>query len=133
MKVQHLEMIQGIINRMAGNSFALKGWAVTLIAGILVLADKDTDKIYIFIAVVPVLFFWVLDSYYLLQERLFRALYKKVQAMDEGKVDFSMDISPKEFHTGENTFICYLKSATEFWFYMPLAVVTVVIIIAAYF
>ena len=47
-------------------------------AGILFLADKDADKIYIFIAVVPVLFFWVLDSYYLLQERLFRALYNIV-------------------------------------------------------
>lgn len=34
-KVSHLEMIQGVINRMAGNSFALKGWAVTLVAGIL--------------------------------------------------------------------------------------------------
>ena len=32
--------------------------AVTLISGILVLADKDADKIYIFIAFVPVLFFW---------------------------------------------------------------------------
>ena len=31
-KIKHLEMIQGVINRMAGNSFALKGWSVTLIA-----------------------------------------------------------------------------------------------------
>ena len=33
-KIKHLELIQGIINRMAGNSFMLKGWAVTLVAGI---------------------------------------------------------------------------------------------------
>lgn len=45
-KIRYLEMIQGIINRMAGNSFALKGWAVTLISGIFVLAGKDTDKMY---------------------------------------------------------------------------------------
>ena len=32
-KIKHLEIIQGVINRMAGNSFALKGWAVTLVAG----------------------------------------------------------------------------------------------------
>ena len=38
-KIKHLEIIQGIINRMAGNSFALKGWAVTLIAGIFALAN----------------------------------------------------------------------------------------------
>lgn len=30
-KIRHLEMVQGIINRMAGNSFFLKGWMVTLV------------------------------------------------------------------------------------------------------
>lgn len=29
-KLKHLELIQGVINRMASNSFKLKGWAVTL-------------------------------------------------------------------------------------------------------
>lgn len=43
-KVPHLEMIQGVINRMARNSFALKGWAVTLVAGIFALSSKNTDK-----------------------------------------------------------------------------------------
>lgn len=53
--------------------------------------------------------------------------------MDEDKVDFSMDISPKEFHTGKNTFICCLKSVTEFGFYVPLTIITVAIIIATHF
>ena len=35
-KMKHLEMIQGVISRMANNSFMLKGWAVTLVAGIFV-------------------------------------------------------------------------------------------------
>ena len=34
-KYKHLEMIQNIIQRMATNSFMLKGWAVTLIVAIL--------------------------------------------------------------------------------------------------
>lgn len=76
-KLKHLEMIQGIINRMASNSFALKGWAVTLVAGIFALASKETDKIYFLIAYAPIAFFWFLDSFYLLQERLFRSLYGK--------------------------------------------------------
>lgn len=128
MKAQHLEMIQGIINRMAGNSFALKGWAVTLIAGVLILSDRDADKIFFLAAFVPVIFFWGLDSYYLLQERLFRALYNKVQTLKEEQIDFSMNISAKEFHTGANTYFNCLKSVTEFWFYVPLAVVTAGII-----
>lgn len=45
-KINHLGMIQGVINRMASNSFALKGWAVTLVVGIFVLAGKDADKRY---------------------------------------------------------------------------------------
>ena len=42
-KMQHLQMIQDVITRMANNSFMLKGWAVTLIAGIFALASKDTS------------------------------------------------------------------------------------------
>ena len=66
-KLKHLEMVQSVINRMANNSFMLKGWAVTLVAGIFVLAGKDTDKLYFLVAYIPVIVFWGLDSYYLLQ------------------------------------------------------------------
>ena len=46
MKLKHLEFIQGIITRMANNSFMLKGWAVTLVAGIFALSSKDSDQLY---------------------------------------------------------------------------------------
>ena len=52
-KIRHLEMIQGVINRMASNSFMLKGWAVTLVAGIFALAAKDTDKLYFWLPIFP--------------------------------------------------------------------------------
>ena len=45
-KIKHLEMVQDVIKRMASNSFILKGWAVTLVAGIMALAEKDADKMY---------------------------------------------------------------------------------------
>ena len=73
-KMKHLEMIQGVINRMAGNSFMLKGWTVTLVSGIFVLAGRDMDKQYFIVAYIPVFVFWCLDAYYLLQERLYRSL-----------------------------------------------------------
>ena len=62
-KVSHLEMIQGVINRMAGNSFALKGWAVTLVAGIFALSSKDADRTYFIVAYIPIIVFWFFDSY----------------------------------------------------------------------
>ena len=131
-KLKHLELVQGIINRMAGNSFALKGWAVTLVAGIFVLANKDTDKMYFLIAYVPILVFWGLDAYYLLQERLFRSLYNKVRNTEEEKIDFSMDTSLPEFQTYNNKYWRCFFSKTELWFYFPLALVSTGIIIVTH-
>lgn len=131
-KIKHLEIIQGVINRMAGNSFALKGWAVTLIAGIFALASKDADKIYFLVAYIPVTVFWSLDSYYLLQERLYRSLYEKVRFLPEDKIDFSMKASAKEFKSKKNTFWDCFISPTECWFYLPLALVSTGIVILTY-
>lgn len=128
-KMRHLEMIQGVITRMASNSFALKGWAVTLVAGIFALAGKDVDKMYFLVAYIPIVVFWGLDSYYLLQERLYRSLYEKVRKLNEGKIDFSMNANLQEFKEGKNTFFDCIFSKTELWFYLPLAIVTAGIII----
>ncbi len=128
-KLNHLQMIQGVINRMASNSFALKGWAVTIVAGIFVLAGKNTDKSYFLISYLPIIVFWGLDSYYLFQERLYRSLYDKVRLLPEEKIDFSMKASPKEFSKPNCTFINSARSKTELWFYLPLALVSTGIII----
>ena len=78
-KLKYLEFIQNIINRMSSNSFALKGWSVTLIAGIFALAAKDVNQVYFLIAYVPIVTFWGLDSYYLKEERIFRYLYDQAR------------------------------------------------------
>jgi hypothetical protein len=108
---------------MASNSFMLKGWAVTLVAGIFVLAGKDTDKLYFLVAYIPVIVFWGLDAYYLLQERLYRSLYDKVRNTDENSIDFSLKATPEEFNSCKNGFCSCLFSNTELWFYLPLALV----------
>lgn len=128
-KFKHLEIIESAISRMASNSFALKGWTVTLIAGIFVLASKDSDKAYFLIAYIPIMVFWGLDAYYLLQERLFRALYDKIRALDEEEIDFNMDTSLSEFHTGKNKYSKCLTSKTILGFYFPLALISAGIII----
>ena len=128
-KLKHLEMIQGVINRMAANSFALKGWAVTLVAGIFALSSKDANEVYFLVAYIPIIVFWALDSYYLLQERLFRCLYEKVRKLSESEIDFDMNTTQDEFISEKNTFISCLISATEIGFYIPLAIVSTGVII----
>lgn len=56
-KIEHMKMIQSIIERMSRNSFALKGWVVTLVAGIFVLSDKDADRTYFLSLIYRLLFF----------------------------------------------------------------------------
>ena len=128
-KRKHLELVQGVINRMASNSFMLKGWAVTLVAGIFALAGKDMDKLYFLVAYVPIIIFWGLDAYYLLQERLYRSLYDKVRQMDKNKIDFSLKATEQEFNSKRNCSGSCLFSRTELWFYLPLAIVCTGIII----
>lgn len=128
-KIKHLEMIQDIIKRMASNSFMLKGWAVTLVAGIFALSAKDADKLYFLIAYIPILVFWGLDSYHLLQERLYRALYDKVRTLDENDIDFSMKATKEQFDSAKNCFCNCFFSKTEMWFYLPLAFVCTIVII----
>lgn len=128
-KIKHLELIQGIINRIASNSFMLKGWAVTLVAGVFALAGKDTDKMYFLVAYVPIIVFWLLDSYYLLQERLYISLYNKVRETEEDEIDFSLAATKEKFGNSYNCFCSTLFSKTELWFYLPLALVCTGIII----
>lgn len=128
-KVKHLEMIQGVINRMARNSFSLKGWAVTLVAGIFALAGKDTDKMYFLIAYIPILVFWGLDAYYLRQERLYRALYDIIRNKSEAEIDFDMDTSLPELQSKKTVYCDAFWSTTEKCFYLPLAILSAIVII----
>ena len=128
-KLAHLEMIQAVITRMAGNSFALKGWAVTLVAGLFALSGKDANQFYYLVTYIPIVVFWYLDAYYLCQERMYRNLYEKVRKLDEDKIDFSMNAATKEFQTDKTTVANCFLSKTILGFYLPLAVVTAGIII----
>src|SRR5438105_6535541 len=92
-KQKHLEFIQSAVGRMASNLFLLKGWTITLLAALFALAAKDSNKVYFLIAYLPALMFWMLDGYFLSQERRFRALYDMVRTLEEGDIDFSMDTS----------------------------------------
>ena len=89
-KLKHLKMIQAVINRMAHNSFLLKGWSVILTAALFVLAANDAKPQFILVALFPALMLWGLDGYFLWQERLFRALYDRVRLADSS-VDYSMN------------------------------------------
>ena len=91
---KHLELIQGVINRMAGNSFHLKGWSVVLVSALFALAGKDKAVSFVYLAFLPAIAFWVLDGYFLWQERMYRKLYNAVRKQEPGPDgEFSLDAS----------------------------------------
>ena len=82
-KIKHIEMIETIIERMAKNSFQLKGWSMTLIALVGAISAQGSDKRFILLAFIPIIGFWILDSFYLQQERKYKLLYKKMLGSKE--------------------------------------------------
>ena len=91
----HLQFLQGAIARMAQNSANLKTWTVTITAALFVLSAKDANGLYVTIAVLPISIFWMLDAYYLHQERCFRALYNRtIDPALPAPPPFSMDTTP---------------------------------------
>ena len=79
-KLKHLEMIQGIINRMASNSFWLKGWSLTLVTSLIAVSTDKANFLFALVALVPCLVFWGLDGYLPRREKLFRGLYDYVRS-----------------------------------------------------
>ncbi|MCH5259208.1 MAG: hypothetical protein J1F18_05605 [Lachnospiraceae bacterium] len=133
-KIRHLEFVQNIIVRMAKNSFSLKGWAVTLVSGLLMVGSVVGSNILVcLIVLLPIIVFWVLDSYYLLQERRYRALYNKIRDMDENQIDFDLNANQAQFKNGNNFMRKCLFSKTELWFYLSLIMISASIILLVYF
>lgn len=92
-RLSHLQMIQAVVNRLSQNSFLLKGWSVVLVSALFALAATNTKAHFIYLAYFPAIAFWVLDAYFLRQEKLFRALYDRVRSLEEEDITFSMDTS----------------------------------------
>ena len=125
-KMRYLEMIQEVINRMANNSFALKGWTVTLVAGIFTLSGDALATNFWFLFI-PIIIFWGLDAFYLSRERAYISLYKHVTGLSQNQIDFNMDTSVFSCIEKNKLWNC-LASPTELFFYLPLFALSGVII-----
>ncbi len=74
----HINLLQGIINRLANNSASCKTWCLTLVAALVSLAGATDVPGIVTFALVPVVIFGFLDAMYLAQERAYRELYSRI-------------------------------------------------------
>ncbi len=77
-EIKHLEMIQGVIDRMGSNSFQMKSWMLVVATALLGSFANTGNRNFVLLAVFPTVIFWFLDSYFLQQERKFRGVYDDV-------------------------------------------------------
>jgi len=126
---KHFEFIQNIITRLNSNSFVIKGWAITLTSALLALAATLKNPSILVITGLPVIAFWILDTIYLKNERMFRCFYNEAVKENSSIKLYEIDLN-KDFIKNDinNTFFRVFKSWTILPFYVSLLILTIVCI-----
>ena len=119
-KLKHLEFIQNTITRMAHNSFLLKGWCITVVGAIIGINKDGVDWKITLLAMMLTTMFWVLDGYFLSQERYFRARYDEVRQKDPKDIDFKMQLDGDK--TSYMDWFVSITSVTLRWYYITILV-----------
>lgn len=133
-KVASLASIQLIVARMASNSQTMKTWAITIVTGFVAIRST-LDSLGCLSYLVPLFIcisFSYLDSYYLSQERVFRSVYNKLSSVSVGTgvnyLDFKDEIISSSGMENNSLVNCY-KSPSVMYFYIPLAIISTIILI----
>lgn len=94
-RIKHLEMIQGALARMSGNSGTIKRYAVVVTVAAISLARFIESTTILVVAGAIVVVFALLDARYLRLERGYRRLYDAVRLEpDELRPDFRLAPEP---------------------------------------
>lgn len=99
----YLNILQGAISRLSGNSASIKTWCVTLVSAILVVAIENSLTNSVLVALLPVIVFLLLDAYYLSLEQDFRDCYKGfVQHLHDESLEehhfYKIELPSKNWH-----------------------------------
>ena len=92
--LKHLDFIQAAITRQAGNQSLIRGWALTLATAFYGFSAQQGKPELAVVALIPTIAFYVLDAYYLRQERLFRCLYEAAIDPNSQVKLLSMNVGP---------------------------------------
>lgn len=120
--IEHLRMIQGIVERLNANSFAVKRFALIVFAGSMALLSSNIGLGFPKLLLpIFILTLWLLDGFYLSSEKAFRSLFDSVRLKEE--TDFSMEITK-----GIKLFVCAVFSMSVFPIYLTAASVLFAVI-----
>jgi hypothetical protein len=128
LRVKHLEMLQSVIARMAGQGATLKNYCITLTTAICGFSITLERPLVGLLAFLILTIFALLDAQYLRLERRFRCIYERVRSEDWAAHP-TFEISPKD--TPTISYWCALGSWSILIFYAPLAAAVAVVVLVA--
>lgn len=117
----HLDHLQGVIGRLSQLGFLMKGWAVTLTAGMYVLSRPGSNTRTFGVTLVALLLFAVLDGWLLTRER---RLIGRYEAVARGPESWDGNLSIRSPLAAKDTDACGLRSGMILVFYGALCVAT---------
>lgn len=116
---KEIDLIQGCINRMANNSFLIKGCALGVFAGVTAFTKgENMNNIVLLLCttVVPFICFWVLDAYFLQIERKYRAMYtERLTKRKNNDSDELFNLNPSKYKVSSILRIMFSQTLTIFY------------------
>src|ERR1700676_1584858 len=76
--IAHVNLLQGIVSRLAANSASSKTWCLTLVAALVSLTGATHSPGIVTFSLVPIVIFGFMDMMYLAQEKAYRALHARI-------------------------------------------------------
>jgi len=129
LRVKHLEMVQGLVTRMAGYGASFKSYCITVTTAVVGFAFTLHRPAVAALALLPVIAFGVADVQYLRVERRFRDVFNLVREESWDLIP-SFDINLQ--NAPAQSFLSAATSWSIVWFYAPLAVGVVLAVLGAW-
>lgn len=92
---KEIDLVQNCINRMAQNSFLIKGWLITLLTVVIALLPEAINlKILCVVGFATIFCFWYLDGFFLKMEKLYRWKYEWIISNRQTSSESLYDLNP---------------------------------------
>jgi hypothetical protein len=116
---------------MAANSAHCKTWCITLVSAVIVFASDNQKSEALWSALLPIVLFFILDSYYLGLERLFRQQYNLfVNKLRENTAAQEDLFIIKPANTDKDILLSFFKAipSISIWlFYVPITLMFLIL------
>lgn len=130
----YLGILQSVISRMSSNSAACKTWCITIISAMIVFILNKEKPTQVWVAMIPLFLFFILDSYYLGLERHFRRLYnhfiQKLHSDDVKLSDLYLLVPHSDFRSSLSSTLTACYSLSILPFYGLIAIMLIIVRIA---